>query len=71
MTICLYGPTTYLSPWVKWELNKTIELGKPIMGVSLYGDGRIKYYPDTLGGHTLDGWDIAKIVQTMQKLVRR
>lgn len=45
LTVCLYGPTTYQSKWVIWELNKTLEMGKPIMGVCLYNDGRVKYYP--------------------------
>ena len=40
-TVCLYGPTTYTSKWADWELRKTLELQKPIMGVCLYGDGRV------------------------------
>src|SRR5437016_917856 len=48
LTICLYGPTTYASQWVNWELKKTLEMGKPIMGVALYDDGRIKHYPPPL-----------------------
>src|SRR5712691_12717101 len=43
LTACLYGPTTYTSKWVDWELRKSIDLGKPIMGVCLYGDGRVRY----------------------------
>lgn len=48
LTICLYGPTTHTSRWVDWELEKTLELEKPLMGVFPYGDGRIKYYPAPL-----------------------
>src|SRR5439155_1074905 len=48
LTVCLYGPTTYQSKWVNWELNKTLEFGKPLMGVSLYGDGRTKFHPAPL-----------------------
>jgi Thoeris protein ThsB, TIR-like domain len=68
LTICLYGPTTYLSRWVIWELNKTLELKKPIMGVSLYADGRTKYYPAALKGWPIVSWDISKIVATMTSL---
>ena len=32
LTICLYGPTTYGSRWVNWELEKTLSLGKPVIG---------------------------------------
>src|SRR5438105_2008174 len=48
LTVCLYGPTTYQSRWVNWELSKTLDMGKPIMGVCLYSDGRVKYYPTPL-----------------------
>lgn len=69
LTMCLYGPTTYASSWVEWELNKALELGKPIMGVWLYSDGRIKYYPSPLDAHPRIRWDIDEIVRTMRRLV--
>lgn len=71
LTMCLYGPTTYTSGWVDWELKKALELGKPLMGVQLYNDGRIKYYPSALGPHPRVGWDIDEIVRTMRRLVPR
>lgn len=71
LTVCLYGPATYLSDWVVWELNKTLALGKPIMGVRLYDDGRIKYYPAPLEKWPRVPWDIAKIVETMDKLAAK
>jgi len=69
LTVCLYGPTTYKSKWVIWELNKTLEMGKPIMGVNLYSDGRTKYYPSPLKGYPRVNWNIQKIVETMEELV--
>ncbi len=71
MTICLYGPTTYSSKWVDWELKKTLEMGKPIMGVYLYNDGRIKYYPAPLKDWPRLPWDISKIVIAMDELAER
>jgi hypothetical protein len=71
LTICLFGPTTYASKWVDWELRKTLELGKPIMGVSLYSDGRINLYPTTLNGWPILSWDIAGIVQAMGDLAEK
>jgi len=68
LTVCLYGPTTHASDWVVWELNKTVTLGKPIMGVRLYDDGRIKYYPAPLEKWPRVPWDIATIVRTMEEL---
>ncbi len=70
LTVCLYGPTTYTSKWVDWELRKSIDLGKPIMGVCLYGDGRVQYYPAALEGKPRVGWNIQNIVRTMRNLCR-
>jgi len=70
LTVCLYGPTTYTSKWVDWELRKSVELGKPIMGVCLYGDGRVRYYPAPLEGRPRVNWNIQSIVRTMRQLVR-
>lgn len=70
LTVCLYGPTTYTSKWIDWELRKSVELRKPIMGVCLYGDGRIRYYPAALEGRPRVGWNIQDIVRTMRQLVR-
>jgi len=69
LTICLYGPTTYTSKWVDWELRKTIELKKPVMGVCLYGDGRVRYYPAALEGKPRVAWNIPLVVRTMRQLV--
>lgn len=69
LTMCLYGPTTYTSEWVDWELRKALELGKPIMGIWLYDDGRIKFYPSALQGHPRVAWNVQAIVSTMRRLV--
>ena len=68
LTLCLYGVSTHKSSWVEWELNETLKQGKPIMGVYLHNDGRIKYHPGPLEGHPKMAWDIDKIVKTMQRL---
>ena len=70
LTICLYGPTTHTSKWVDWELRKTLELKKPIMGVCLYGEGRVRYYPAALEGRPCVAWNVPEIVRTMRQLVR-
>lgn len=69
LTVCLYGPTTYQSEWVVWELNKTIALGKPLMGVWLYDDGRIRYHPAPLANWPRVPWNIPLIIKTMDQLV--
>ncbi|HAZ10786.1 MAG TPA: hypothetical protein DCY56_06755 [Candidatus Omnitrophica bacterium] len=70
LVICLYGPATSKSKWVEWELNKALELGKPIMGVNLYSDGRTKYYPAPLDGHPRLTWNISAIVKKMEELTQ-
>jgi len=69
LTVCLYGPTTYTSKWVDWELRKSIDLKKPVMGVCLYGDGRVRYYPAALEGKPRVAWNVAQIVRNMRQLV--
>jgi len=71
LTVCLYGPTTWQSKWVDWELNKTLEMGKPILGVYLYTDRRIKYYPSPLKDWPRVSWDIPSIVRTMESLASK
>ena len=70
LIVCLYGPTSYTRKWVDWELRKTLELGKPIMGVCLYDDGRVRYYPAPLEGNPRVPWDMDQIVRMMWSLVR-
>ena len=68
--ICLYGPTTHTSKWVDWELRKSRELGKPIMGVCLYSNDQVPYYPAALEGKPRVDWNTRGIVRTMRQLVR-
>ena len=70
VTVCLYGPTTYTSKWVDWELRKSVELGRPIMGVRLYGDGQVRNFPTALKGRPRVDWNAQNIVRTMRQLVR-
>lgn len=71
LTMCLYGPTTYMSKWVEWELTKTLEMGKPIMGVQLYENQWIRYYPGPLKDWPRVPWDTAAIVSTMRDIAAR
>ncbi len=70
ITICLYGQSTYTSKWVEWELKKTLELRKPIMGVCLYSDGRVQYYPAILKNQLRIAWNISEIVNNMRQLTK-
>jgi hypothetical protein len=37
VTICLIGKTTYMSKWVDWELEKSVEEGNKIIAMALKG----------------------------------
>jgi len=34
--LCIIGEKTYKSAWVKWEINKAVELGKKIVAVKIH-----------------------------------
>lgn len=61
-------PTTYQGLWVDWELKKSLELDKPLMGGSLYNDGCTHYYPEPLKDWPRQTWNVANIVRAMKQL---
>lgn len=69
LTICLCGSKTYTSQWVDWELRKSLELGKPIMGVKLSTFSII--YPQALIQYNapIVEWNIPSITQTINRLM--
>jgi hypothetical protein len=71
LAVCLYGPSTYKSEWVDWELKKTLELGKPIMGVCLFSDDRVRFYPPPLKDWPRVSWNIPEIIRTMNSLANQ
>jgi hypothetical protein len=66
VTICLIGPKTSGSTWVRWEIEKSGELGNKIFGVRLYSD-RICPVPSALTAikAPVYGWDIDAIVKAI------
>src|SRR5512143_3613997 len=59
VTICLFGQTTYTSSWVRWEVEKSVELGNKVIGVRLYADAPCPV-PQALvaAKATILAWDI-------------
>jgi hypothetical protein len=66
VTICLIGPTTYKSNWVDWEVRKSAELGKKVIGVKLYS-GQSCPTPKSLTDLRAPvlAWDIDAIVRAI------
>lgn len=64
VTICLIGGNTSSSSWVDWEIRKSYELGKRVLGVrlsSVYNHT----VPEalTLGRANIHAWNIESIVR--------
>lgn len=67
-TICLIGNTTATSPWVDWEIRKSSELAKKLLGVRLHSSALKDPTPKALRdlqARVLD-WDIDAIVKELQ-----
>jgi hypothetical protein len=64
ITICLIGETTYKSRWVKWEIEKSDELGKRLLGVRLHSDPQRDITPQALtdAKAKVVNWDIDDIM---------
>ena len=67
LTVCLYGRTTY-EQMGGLGTDKALEIGKPLMGVSLYSDKRVRYCPAPLEPWLRSGRNIRQIVETMNHL---
>jgi hypothetical protein len=71
VTVCLVGRFTHTSEWVEWELQKSVELCKGIVGVRLYK--RYDTLPKTLSqccDYIVD-WNIFDIVDTIERSAKR
>jgi len=65
ITICLIGQTTHRSEWVKWEIEKSDDLGKRILGVRLHSDSAKDPTPQALtaAGAAVVNWNIDAIMK--------
>lgn len=76
VTICLIGRSTYKSKWVDWEINKSGELQKGILGVRLHSDVLSKLLttiPSALksvSAPILD-WNAELIVEAIEKAAKQ
>ena len=68
VTICLIGPTTWVSDAVDWELRKSFEAGKGVMGVFLY-PGQLLITPQALTAHSVTPmpWNIQAVAREIER----
>ena len=66
MTICLIGKNTHKSRWVNWEIRKSAELEKKLLGVRLHSsdDDKVPQALEDEKARVLD-WDIDAIVKAI------
>jgi len=66
VTLCLIGAKTSTSPWVKWEIEKSAELGNKVLGVRLH-DTPLCPTPSALTAlrAPVFRWDIDAIVKAI------
>ena len=66
VTLCFVGQRTYQSEPVNWEIQKSIELGKPVVAVHL-GDEK-HHVPRALQEHFITPlrWHIQEIMQAIE-----
>lgn len=55
VTVVLIGAETSLRPWVRYELQRSYELKKGILGVRIHNLKNREGYVDHIGGNPLDG----------------
>lgn len=68
VTLCLIGPSTWLSDAVDWELRKSFEAGKAVIGVLLYPDRSVVTPPAlSENGVTPMPWDIQAIASEIEQ----
>lgn len=71
VTICLIGLKTYQCKGVDWELRKSIELGKNIIGVYLVDD-ELLALPEVLYKESIPvvSWNMEEIMNAIRKVAR-
>ena len=64
LTICLIGTRTANSPWVGWEIDTAVSLGRTLLGIRLHSDPTKDVPPPGLisADAKVVNWDIDDIV---------
>jgi MTH538 TIR-like domain (DUF1863) len=72
VTVVLIGTSTYTSDWVKWEITKSREMGKGLVGVRLHS-APTDITPSALtqAGAQVINWDLKAIVAAIEQAAKR
>lgn len=75
VTLCLIGKNTYTSDWVDWELKKSVEMGKGLVGMKLDNGWRnfFRQIPQALRDHGVEivEWNHEKIIKAIERAAKK
>lgn len=68
VTLVISGMYTAYSDWMRYEIDESLRMGKPIIGIIPWGNNTIPQYVRTHADDIV-GWNTASIVSAIRKLV--
>ena len=72
VVVVAIGPDTYLRSAVLWEIRKAHELGKPVIGMRIYGDRNHKIpEPMVEHGDKVLPWDLEVLQKELDRKMKK
>ena len=72
VVVVAIGKDTHARPAVLWEIEKAHELGKPVIGMRIYGDKNHKVpEPMQRHGDTVTAWDLEELQKEIDKKTKK
>ncbi len=68
VTLVIAGMYTAYRDWMQYEIDESVRMGKPIIGICPWGNTKIPYYV-SLYADEIVGWNTDSIVSAIRKLV--
>ncbi|MDX5708966.1 TIR domain-containing protein [Clostridioides difficile] len=69
ITIVISGMYVQYKDWIKYEIDESIRIGKPILGIRPYGNSNIPTYVSD-NANTIVNWNTDSIVSAIRELVK-
>lgn len=68
ITIVIAGIYTSYSDWMKYEIDESVRMGKPILGIRPWGNSNIPHHV-SMNADEIVGWNTDSIISAIRKLV--
>ena len=69
ITIVISGMYVQYKDWIKYEIDESIRIGKPILGIRPYGNSNIPTYVSD-NANKIVNWNTDSIVSAIRELVK-